>query len=67
MKPGYNFAHVTTAELSWHVQNFKLLWSLFKLKRHLFFTRFWCWAHTHLMDESLALLYTLYTVYVDFS
>ena len=25
----HNFAHVTTAVLSWHVQNYDLIWSLF--------------------------------------
>ena len=28
-KSGHNFAHVTTAQLSWHVQNCDLIWSLF--------------------------------------
>ena len=26
MKSGYNFVHATTAQLSWHVQNHKLIW-----------------------------------------
>ena len=34
VKSDHNFAHVTTAELSWHVQNCDMLWSLsFKSKQ----------------------------------
>ena len=35
IKFGHNFAHVTTALLSWHVQHCDLIWSLFfKQKKH---------------------------------
>ena len=30
---GLNFVHVTTAELSWHVQNFDQIWSLILIKQ----------------------------------
>ena len=29
IQSGHNFAHVTTTQLSWHVQNYDLIWSLF--------------------------------------
>ena len=28
IQSGYKFAHVTTAQLSWHVQNCDLIWLL---------------------------------------
>ena len=36
IQSGHNFAHVMTAELSWHVQNFGLMWPLlFHVKVHI--------------------------------
>ena len=32
IQKSYNFAHVTTAELSWHVQNYDLVGTLFLKK-----------------------------------
>ena len=34
IRPGHIFAHVTTAVLSWHVQNCDLIWSLFSMQKH---------------------------------
>ena len=35
IKSGYNYAHVTTAELPWHVQNYDLIGSLkWKLEKN---------------------------------
>ena len=34
IQSGHNFAHVTTAKLSWHVQSCDLIWSLFSSKCH---------------------------------
>ena len=46
IQSGHNFAHVMTVELSWHVQNCALLWSLFfKKAQHEFLTRFVSWVH----------------------
>ena len=43
---GHKFAHVTTAQLSWHVQDCDLIWLLFWHKNRLkFLTRFELWAH----------------------
>ena len=42
---GQKFAHVTTAQLLWHVQNFDLIWSSLLTKENLRnFTRFGLWA-----------------------
>ena len=39
IKPGCSFAHATTAELSWHVQNCNWIWWLFvKKKKTIFFS-----------------------------
>ena len=43
---GRNFAHDTTAELSWHVQNCDAIGkSFFIKKQHKLFARFGLWAH----------------------
>ena len=42
---GHNFAHVTTAELSWHVQNHDLVGLLRSKLEQNEFTRFQLWAH----------------------
>ena len=46
MKSGHNFAHVTTVQLSWHVQNCDLIGSLlFKYLATCIFARFVLWVH----------------------
>ena len=42
---GHNFAHVTTAQLSWHVQNHDLIGLLRSKLEQNKFTRFQLWAH----------------------
>ena len=40
-----SFAHVKTAELSWHVQNWDIILLSFTiLEQHIFLIRFWLWA-----------------------
>ena len=42
IKSSHKFAHVTTAELSWHVQNCVLIWTSFvKQGQHDFFFKIW--------------------------
>ena len=61
IKAGHKFAHVTTALLSWHVQNCDLINSFFFTIRTtyiltifpFFFKRFGSWAHKTLRNVSL--------------
>ena len=49
---GHNFAHVTTAELLWHVQIDQLIWSLFfKVHKQEFFQDFDYEHFNHLSDS----------------
>ena len=41
MQPGHEFAHVTTALLSWHVQNHDMIRSLFFTKSNTIFSKIW--------------------------
>ena len=51
----HNFAHATTAELSWHVQNYDLIGSLqCKLDQIKNFQRFQQQAHKLFINASLA-------------
>ena len=45
MWSGHNFAHATTAELSWHVQNYDMFGALELELGKLLFTNFHSWAH----------------------
>ena len=45
IRSSHNFAHVMTAQLSWYVQNYDLIGSLYYAKTTFFFTRFGLWAH----------------------
>ena len=50
IQSGHNFAHVTTAQLLWHVQKLWPDWIIiFKVRTACIFTRFGIWAHTHFM------------------
>ena len=56
IQSGHNFAHVTTAVLSWHVQNCDLMGSvIFEVKATWSFQRFGLWAHKLLENGSLVL------------
>ena len=46
IRSDHNLAHVTTAELSWHVQNCDLIeWIIIKIRVKLNFAKFLLWAH----------------------
>ena len=54
IQSGYNYAHATTAQLSWHVQNCDLIWSIFaKSEQHRFLRDLDCVLMNALWNEYL--------------
>ena len=49
---GHNFAHVTTAKLSWHVQYLLPYWVIrIMIIAMIIFARFGVWAHNHFVKQ----------------
>ena len=67
IQSGHNFAHATTAELSWHVQNCDMIGSFgCKLEKKRIFFRVELWAHKLYAKWVPGWIYTLFHNYVTY-
>ena len=56
----HNFAHATTAQLSWHVQNYDTMWWLFYSRNQQMLNKIWIMSSSAVGETSLRLPHNKY-------